>query len=163
MLQSRAETPERWNEWARVTQPEADEARAGRGVLPGSGGREDEEAAEDAVCLGTLVNAALGGVLFDPDLVPLLELEHRAPRHHLEVSLAVGVTEAQGAWELAPPGGHDGQADVPLGHHLEGEIVVAWHSAFEPARVAVIAVFLVGDDHVEDDHVAARRRIPPYG
>lgn len=89
-------------------------------------------------------------------------MEHCAPGHHLEDAFAVAVTEAQGAPDLAPPRGHDGQADVPLGHHLEGEVVVARHSADEPARVVLVRAFLVGDDRVKDDHIATYGRVPPH-
>lgn len=133
------------------------------GSFRGSDGREDEEAAEDTIHLRALVNAALDGVFLNPDLVPLLQLDNHAPGHHLEDPLAVGVTEAQGAPELVPPGRHDGQADVPLGHHLESEIVVARHSTEEPARVVLVRAFLVGDDRVKDDHVATHGGVPPYG
>ena len=101
-----------------------------------------------------MVNAALTEIFFNPDLVSLLEMQHRAPRHHLEESLAVEVTEAQGL-DLVPPRGPDGQADVRVGHHLEGEIVVAWDRAEEPARAVLVHVLLVGDDLSEDDHVVS--------
>lgn len=130
----------------------------GRGGLPCSSGWEDEEATEDAIGLWALVNAALADIFFNPDLVSLLEMQHCASRHHLQESLTVEVTEAQGL-DLGPPRGPDGQAEVPLGHHLEGEIVVAWDRAVEPARVVLVHVLLVGDDLSEDDHVVSRQRV----
>lgn len=141
---------------------EATVGTEGRGALPCSSRWEDEEAAEDAIGLLAVVNAALTDIFFNPDLVSPLEMQYRAPRHHLQESLAVEVTEAQGL-DLVPPRGPDGQADVPLGHHLEGEIVVAWDRAAEPARVALVHVLLVGDDLSEDDHVVSRQRVWSHG
>lgn len=157
--------PESWSEWARVTQQDAEATMGtgGGGVgLPCSSGWEDKEATEDAIGLWAVVNAAPTGIFFNPDLVSLLEMQHRASRHHLQESLTVEVTEAQGL-DPAPPRGPDGQAEVPLGHHLEGEIVVAWDRAVEPARVVLVHILLVGDDLSEDDHVVSRQRVRSHG
>ena len=75
---------------------EATVGTEGRGALPCSSRWEDEEATEDAIGLLAVVNAALTDIFFNPDLVSPLEMQYRAPRHHLQESLAVEVTEAQG-------------------------------------------------------------------